>query len=95
MIFNNFNVLGKKNNQISVSDADREIPTLGQWIMLENSVYPQVGISLSALKTNDRFNFCLPCEAEARHMYCFSGVNVVGGLNFCRVLAFRSFSQKL
>ena len=24
-----FNVIGKKNNQISVSDADREIETLG------------------------------------------------------------------
>ena len=24
-----FNVMGKKNNQTSVSDADREIPTLG------------------------------------------------------------------
>ena len=35
-------------------------------------------------------NFCLACEAEARHMYCFSGVVVVvvvvvivvGGVNF-------------
>ena len=35
--------------------------------------------------------FCLACEAEARHMYCFSG----GGVNLCRVFAFRSFSQKL
>ena len=33
--------------------------------------------------------FCLACEAEARHMYCFSGVVVVvvvggggGGVNF-------------
>ena len=32
--------------------------------------------------------FCLACEAEARHMYCFSGVvvvvvvGVVGGVNF-------------
>ena len=25
-----FNVIGKKNNQTVVSDADREIPTLGQ-----------------------------------------------------------------
>ena len=29
MIFNNFNVIGKENNQTLVSDADREIPTLG------------------------------------------------------------------
>ena len=47
------------------------------------------------------YGFCLACEAEARHMYCFSGVDVVavvvvgGGVNFCRVFAFRSFSQKL
>ena len=42
--------------------------------------------------------FCLDCEAEARHMYCFSGVVVVvvvvvvGDVN-CFV--FRSSSQKL
>ena len=38
----------------------------------------------------DSFHFCLACEAEARHMYCFSGVVVVvvggggcgGGVNF-------------
>ena len=41
--------------------------------------------------------FCLACEAEARHMYCFSGVVVVvvvggGGVNF---FVFRSFSRKL
>ena len=40
--------------------------------------------------------FCLACEAEARHMYCFSGGGVVlvvsGGLNF---FVFRSFSRKL
>ena len=41
--------------------------------------------------------FCLTCEAEARHRYCFSGVVVVvvdivgGGINF---FVFRSFSQK-
>ena len=29
MMNNIFNVIGKKNNQILVSDADREIPTLG------------------------------------------------------------------
>ena len=29
-------------------------------------------------------SFCLACEAEARHMYCFSGGVVVvgGGVNF-------------
>ena len=42
--------------------------------------------------------FCLACEAEARHMYCFSGGVVVvvvirgGGVNF---FVFRSFSRKL
>ena len=29
MLFNDFNAIGKKNNQTSVSDADREIPNLG------------------------------------------------------------------
>ena len=47
------------------------------------------------------YYFCFACKAEARHMYCFSGVVVVvavvivGGVNCCRVFAFRSFSQKL
>ena len=32
-------------------------------------------------------HFCLACEAEARHMYCFSGVVVVvGGVNFFEFL---------
>ena len=36
---------------------------------------------------------CLACEAEARHMYCFSSVVVVVvGVNF---FVFRSFSRKL
>ena len=55
--------VGKKNNQSSVSNADREIPNSGQRIMLETqqtsfpalSVYPWVGISLSASETDDRF----------------------------------------
>ena len=37
--------------------------------------------------------FCLACEAEARHRYCFSGG--VGGINFCRVFWFSSVSQEL
>ena len=37
--------------------------------------------------------YCLACKAEARHMYCFSGV--IDNVNFCQVFAFRSFSQKL
>ena len=37
--------------------------------------------------------FCLACEAEARHMYCFSGcVVVIVVVNF---FVFRSFSRKL
>ena len=44
-------------------------------------------------------SYCLACEAEMRHMYCFSGVVLVvvvgGGVNFRRVFALRSFSQKL
>ena len=38
MINNNFNVIGKKNNQTSVSDADRQIPTLGSTDNAGNSV---------------------------------------------------------
>ena len=34
-------------------------------------------------------SYCLACEAETRHMYCFSGVVLVvvvgGGVNFRRV----------
>ena len=40
--------------------------------------------------------FFLTCEAEARHMYCFSIVmGGGGGLNFCQVFVFRLFSQKI
>ena len=35
MINNNLNVIGKKNNQKSVSDAGREIPILGSKIKPE------------------------------------------------------------
>ena len=61
-------------------------------------------VFLPALQQNRSINegaravtiFCLACEAEARHMYCFFGVVVVvvvgGGVNF---FAFRSFSRKL
>ena len=62
------------------------------------SIRTCVGILLTKLKTGMSKNvlstiFFLACEAEARHMYCFSGVVVVvGGENF---FVFRSFSQKL
>ena len=36
--------------------------------------------------------YCLVCEAEARHRYCFSGA---GGVNFGRVFWFSSVSQEL
>ena len=38
------------------------------------------------------YTFCLACEAEARPMYCFSGVVLVVSVNF---FVLRSFSQKL
>ena len=68
-----FNVIGKKNNQTSVSDADREIKTLESTDNAGKSltsfpalsVYPWVGISLSASETDDRFYLSRPllcCE---------------------------------
>ena len=59
MIINNLNVIGKKNNQTAVFDAERE----GKRIMPETrftefpafSVDPRVGISRSAPETEDRF----------------------------------------
>ena len=60
-----FPIIGKKNHQSSVSDADREISTLGSTKNAGNSVnlvsciirlpsgYP--GISRSASDTDDRF----------------------------------------
>ena len=55
--------IGKKNNQSSVSDADREIPSYGSTDNAGNNVnlvsgiirLPRVGISRSALETVDRF----------------------------------------
>ena len=55
--------MGKINNQSSVSNADREIPTLGSTDNAGNevnlvpalSVYPRFGIALSASETDDRF----------------------------------------
>ena len=49
------------------------------------------------IKKISRSQFCLACEAEPIHMYCFSGVVVVvvvvgGGVNY---FVFRSISQKL
>ena len=41
---NNFYVIGKKNYQTSVSDADQEIPTLGSTNIAGNSVNPVSGI---------------------------------------------------
>ena len=36
--FKNFNVIGKKNDQTLVSDADREIPSIGSTDNAGNSV---------------------------------------------------------
>ena len=44
MLNNFFNVIGKKNNQTSVFDADREIPTLGSTDIAENLVSLVSGI---------------------------------------------------
>ena len=44
MIFNNFNVIGKTNNQTLVSDADREIPTIRSTNNAGNSVNLVSGI---------------------------------------------------
>ena len=59
-----FNVIGKKNNQTSVSDADREIRTLGYTYTAVNSflalfVYSRVEISLYASVTDERFYLSL------------------------------------
>ena len=58
--------MGKKHNHISVSDADREIPTLGSTDNVDKSasvpalsVYSRVGISPSASKINVRFYLCV------------------------------------
>ena len=57
-----FPIIGKRNNQSPVSDADREIPTLGSKDNAGNSVNLVSGIirstsgwDWSALETNDRF----------------------------------------
>ena len=64
MIFDDFNIICKKNNQKLVSDADRENPTLWSTGSAGNPVHvnfvsgvirlPLVGISLSASETDDR-----------------------------------------
>ena len=68
MINNDFNGIGKKNKETSVSDVDREIPTLGSTNYTGNSVnfvsalsvYPRIGISRSASETDDRFCLSKP-----------------------------------
>ena len=39
MIDNNFSVIGKKNNQTSISDADRRILTLENMVILSKLFY--------------------------------------------------------
>ena len=55
MINNNFNAISKKNNQSSVSNADRETPTSFPALFAD----PRVGISRSASETDD-WLFFLP-----------------------------------
>ena len=65
-------VIGKKNTQTSVSDADHKIPTLESTENAGNSVnlfptlsvYPGVRISLSESETDDRFYFSITCTAK-------------------------------
>ena len=56
----------KRNNQTSVTDADRKIPAPGSTESAGNSiiisflalsVYPRIGISRPASETDDRFYF--------------------------------------
>ena len=62
-----FPIMGKKNIQSSVSDEDRGIQTLGSTDKTGNSVklvpalsvYPRVGISMSAMETDDRYNMSI------------------------------------
>ena len=73
-----FSIIGKKNNQPSVSDADREISTLGSTDNAGNSVKLVSGIirlssgwdfSRSASKTDDRFYLSVPLRLfHIRHM---------------------------
>ena len=56
---------------------------------------PVIIISIFVSPAKQKRDICLACKAEARYMYCFSGVIVVvvvGGVNF---FVFRSFSRKV
>ena len=72
-----FPITGKENNQSSVSNADREIPTLGSTDNAGNSdslfsgitVYPRVGLSRSASETDDRFYLSLFLSNKKGHRY--------------------------
>ena len=63
MLYLILNVIGKKNNPTLVSNADLDSQTFGSMNNAGNSVnlvsdifhLPRVGISLSALETDDRF----------------------------------------
>ena len=62
-----FNVIGKKNNQTSVSDADREIPTQGFMDYAGNLVL--VRISRSASETSVRFYFSTEVTTKVYQMF--------------------------
>ena len=69
-----FPIIGKKNNQSSVFDADREVSTLRSKDNAGNSVnlisdivrLPLVGISRFASETNDRFYLSVLGIAECK-----------------------------
>ena len=74
------NVMGKKNNQTLVFNADREIPTLGSTDNAGNSInlvsgiirLPSVGISLPASGTDDKILFVCQCPIPMTSFYPYN-----------------------
>ena len=64
--------------------------TVWNVLMILHSYVEQV-MTMCRVQKRELLLYCLACEAEPRHMYCFSGVGG-GGVNF---FVFRSFSRKL
>ena len=62
MVFNNLYVIGKKNSQTSVSDADREIPTLGSTDSAGNETYLVSGIV--RLSSGLDFSVCIGTRCQ-------------------------------
>ena len=57
MTNDNFNAFGKKDNQTSISDADREIPNLGSKNNAGNSV--NLGSGIIRLPSGLDFSVCI------------------------------------